>query len=107
MSAESLWEEPQALDLLGTYLPDGRAGEAFFGDSMRMHRDLPGDAAKDYLPRLLRDNCVCRPKAIRWRQALSHRVPDSLSGGGFRSAQRRLALLSGFGPFQRPPFLGS
>lgn len=51
--AESLWEEPQALDLLGTHLLDGSVGEAFFGDYMRMHRDLLGDAAKEYLPRLL------------------------------------------------------
>ena len=51
--AESLWEEPQALDLLGTHLLDGSVGEAFFGDYMRMHRDLLGDAAIQYLPRLL------------------------------------------------------
>jgi hypothetical protein len=51
--AESLWEEPQALDLLGTHLLDGSVGEAFFGDYMRMHRDLLGDAARLYLPRLL------------------------------------------------------
>ncbi len=51
--AESQWEEPQALDLLGTHLLDGNVGEAFFGDSGRMHRDLLGDAAKQYLPRLL------------------------------------------------------
>jgi hypothetical protein len=51
--AESLWAEPQALDLLGTHLLDGSVGEAFFGDYMRMHRDLLGDAAKQYLPRLL------------------------------------------------------
>jgi hypothetical protein len=51
--AESLWEEPQAMDLLGTHLLDGSVGEAFFGDYMRMHRDLLGDAAKQYLPRLL------------------------------------------------------
>jgi hypothetical protein len=51
--AESLWQEPQALDLLGTHLLDGSVGEAFFGDFMRMHRDLLGDAAKQYLPRLL------------------------------------------------------
>jgi hypothetical protein len=30
--AESLFEEPQALDQLGTHLVDGGAGEAFFGD---------------------------------------------------------------------------
>ena len=51
--AESLWEEPRALDLLGTHLLDGSVGEAFFGDYMRMHRDLLGDAASQYLPRLL------------------------------------------------------
>lgn len=51
--AESLWEEPKALDLLGTHLLDGSVGDAFFGDYMRMHRDLLGDAAKQYLPRLL------------------------------------------------------
>ncbi len=51
--AESLWMEPQALDLLGTHLLDGSVGEAFFGDYMRMHRDLLGDAARQYLPRLL------------------------------------------------------
>jgi hypothetical protein len=51
--AESLWEEPKALDLLGTHLLDGSVGDAFFGDYMRMHRDLLGDAARQYLPRLL------------------------------------------------------
>jgi hypothetical protein len=51
--AESIWEEPQALDLLGTHLLDGGVGEAFFGDYMRMHRDLLGGAASLYLPRLL------------------------------------------------------
>ena len=51
--AESLWEEPAALDLLGTHLLDGSVGEAFFGNAMRMHRDLLGDAARQYLPRLL------------------------------------------------------
>lgn len=51
--AESQWQEPQALDLLGTHLVDGGVGDAFFGDYMRMHRDLLGDAAKQYLPHLL------------------------------------------------------
>jgi hypothetical protein len=51
--AESLWDEPRALDLLSTHLLDGGVGDAFFGDYMRMHRDLLGDAAKEYLPRLL------------------------------------------------------
>lgn len=51
--AESLWEEPKALDLLGTHLLDGGVGAAFFGDPLRMHRDLLADAAARYLPRLL------------------------------------------------------
>jgi len=51
--AESLWEEKNALDLLGTHLLDGSVGEAFFGDYMRMHRDLLGDAATEYLARLI------------------------------------------------------
>ncbi len=51
--AESLWVEPKALDLLGTHMLDGSVGEAFFGDYMRMHRDLLGDAASQYIPRLL------------------------------------------------------
>jgi len=51
--AESLWQEPQAMELLGTHLIDGSVGDAFFGDAMRMHRDLLGDAAKAYLSRLL------------------------------------------------------
>jgi hypothetical protein len=51
--AESLWEEPKALDLLGTHLLDGSVGQAFFGNSLRMHRDLLGDAARQYLSHLL------------------------------------------------------
>ncbi|MBI3458337.1 MAG: hypothetical protein HY002_21410 [Candidatus Rokubacteria bacterium] len=51
--AESLWEEPRALDLLATHLLDGRVGEAFFDDFMRMHRDFLSDAAREYLPTLL------------------------------------------------------
>ena len=51
--AESLWEEPKALDLLGTHLLDGSVGEAFFGDYLRLHRDLLGDAARQYLGGLL------------------------------------------------------
>lgn len=50
--AESLWEEPRALDLVGTHLLDGAVGEAFFGDYFRMHRDLLADAARDYLKKL-------------------------------------------------------
>ncbi|MBI1737020.1 MAG: hypothetical protein HYR51_17765 [Candidatus Rokubacteria bacterium] len=51
--AESMWQEPQALELLGTHILDGGIGEAFFGDFMRMHRDLLADAAADHLKSLL------------------------------------------------------
>jgi hypothetical protein len=51
--AESLWDEAPALDLLGTHLLDAGIGGAFFDDTMRMHRDLLSDAARDYLPTLL------------------------------------------------------
>jgi hypothetical protein len=47
--AESLWEEPQALRLLGTSTLDGRIGRDFFDDDRRMHRDLLADAAAAYL----------------------------------------------------------
>lgn len=51
--AESLWEEPKAMELYGSHLLDGSIGQAFFGDPMRMHRDLLADAAKAYLAKLL------------------------------------------------------
>jgi len=51
--AESLWEEPKAMDLYGTHLLDGSIGQAFFGEPMRMHRDLLADAARDYLRKIL------------------------------------------------------
>jgi hypothetical protein len=51
--AEGLWEEPRALDLLGTHLVDGSAGVAFFGEFMRMHRDLLADAARVYIQNTL------------------------------------------------------
>ena len=38
--AESLWQEPQALELLGTHLIDSEVARGFFGDPMRLHRDL-------------------------------------------------------------------
>ncbi|MGO8791039.1 MAG: hypothetical protein ACLQVL_27160 [Terriglobia bacterium] len=47
--AESLWNEKDALNLLATHVVDESAGAAFFGDPMRMHRDLLADAAKTYL----------------------------------------------------------
>lgn len=47
--AKALWNEKDALDLLATHVVDESAGAAFFGDPMRMHRDLLADAAKAYL----------------------------------------------------------
>jgi hypothetical protein len=43
--AEGLFDEPKAVDLLGTHLLDGAASTAFFGDEMRLHRDLLSDGA--------------------------------------------------------------
>jgi hypothetical protein len=51
--AEGLWEMEPALELLGTHLLDASLGDGFFGDPMRLHRDLLGDAAAVYLPKLL------------------------------------------------------
>jgi len=50
--AEGLFEEPRALDMLGTHLLDGSVGAAFFGNDLRMHRDVLGDAARPYLDEL-------------------------------------------------------
>jgi hypothetical protein len=50
--AESIFEEPRALNLLGTHLLDTRIGAAFFDDAERMHRDLLSDAAREYLKRM-------------------------------------------------------
>src|SRR4051812_9541864 len=36
--AESLFDEPKALDLLATHLVDAQVGLDFFDDPMRMHR---------------------------------------------------------------------
>lgn len=47
--AEALWNEKDALNLLATHEVDEAAGLAFFGDPMRMHRDLLADAARAYL----------------------------------------------------------
>jgi hypothetical protein len=50
--AEAIFDEARALDLLATRLIDTRIGSAFFDDPSRMHRDLLGDAAKQYLDEL-------------------------------------------------------
>jgi hypothetical protein len=47
--AESLYEEPRALSLLGTHLIDSAAAQGLFGDPLRLDRDLLGDAAREYL----------------------------------------------------------
>ena len=54
--AEGLYEEPKAMDLLGTHIIDGSTGEAFFEDFMRMHRDLLSDAAAAYIQTLKFDD---------------------------------------------------
>jgi hypothetical protein len=51
--AESLFDEANALDLLATRLVDTQIGLDFFDDPTRMHRDLLGDAAREYLDHLL------------------------------------------------------
>ena len=42
-----------ALELLAAHLIDGAAGVAFFGEYMRMHRDLLADAARAYIQNTL------------------------------------------------------
>jgi hypothetical protein len=51
--AESIRDEPKALDLMATRTVDTTIGVDFFNDPLRMHRDLLADAAKDYLPLLI------------------------------------------------------
>jgi hypothetical protein len=51
--AESLFDEPRALDLLATHLVDTQVGIDFFNDPQRMKRDLLSDAAEQYLPILI------------------------------------------------------
>jgi hypothetical protein len=50
--AESLFDEPKALDLLASHLVDTQVGLDFFDDPTRLHRDLLGDVAKEYLDHL-------------------------------------------------------
>ena len=47
--AEGLWRDKEAMDLLATHLVDLGAGAAFFGDPMRMHRDILADGARKWL----------------------------------------------------------
>lgn len=41
--AESVFDEPKALNLLGTHRLDASAANIFFGDHLRLHRDLFSD----------------------------------------------------------------
>jgi len=47
--AESIYEEPRALNLLGTHLLDSATARAFFDDPRRLDSDLLGPAAREYL----------------------------------------------------------
>ena len=50
---ESVDDEQKALEVLGTWLLDAKAGRSFFhGDSERLHRDLLADAANVHIKRL-------------------------------------------------------
>ena len=51
--AESTFGEEGALDLIARHIIDQDAGEAFFGDRMRMQRDLLSEGAADYVESLL------------------------------------------------------
>lgn len=42
-------DEKSSMDLLATHILDARVGEVFFGDKMRMHRDMLSDEATRYL----------------------------------------------------------
>lgn len=49
--------EEKALEILGVWLLDAKAGVTFFdGDSERLHRDLLADASKAHAKRLFRDS---------------------------------------------------
>ena len=47
--SEGIFDEPKALNLLGTHRLDTDIGIAFFAEERRMHRDLLSDAAKEIL----------------------------------------------------------
>jgi len=47
--AEEKWDPREAMHLLASHKVDRGLGEAFFGDPMRLHRDVLGDAAKIWL----------------------------------------------------------
>jgi hypothetical protein len=47
--AEGLWQPRDAMDLLATHRVDLGEGAAFFGEPMRMHRDILADGARKWL----------------------------------------------------------
>ncbi len=49
---DSVVDETIAATILGTHHTDYAAGQAFFGNPYRMHRDLMSDAAQEYLNEL-------------------------------------------------------
>jgi hypothetical protein len=51
--AEGLWDEEQALKLLGTRRLDGKLSVAVFNDPLRMYRDLLADAARSAIDDIL------------------------------------------------------
>lgn len=50
--AEATFDEARALNVLGSKLADLRVGEDFWGEPLRMERDLLGQAARAYLDEL-------------------------------------------------------
>ena len=52
---EGIFDEERSLSVLGTSLQDSGVAEAFFGEPLRMHRDLLADAAAAYLKKLPRE----------------------------------------------------
>ncbi len=52
--AENTFDEPRAMAILGSWLLDAYAGDAFYDDSSRLHRDLMENAATVYLKQLFK-----------------------------------------------------
>jgi hypothetical protein len=53
VSAEGLWDEAKARDLLGAVRRDGELAVAVFNDPFRLNRDLLADAARPAIDELL------------------------------------------------------
>jgi hypothetical protein len=51
--AESVWDEENAMNLLGTRRMDGKLSVAVFGDPYRMYRDLLADSARAMIDEIL------------------------------------------------------